>query len=285
MRKKKKISFKYKALIVCLIIIILVATIIYVMKKEKNLNPVEKVIKDTCLTVSSVVYKPVNFIKNKIRENKEKNDIYKKYKDLEETYNNMEFDNAKMNELIKENNELKELLNLQNTLSEYEKINATVVNRNVGYWYNNITIDKGESSGIKKDMAVVTSDGLIGKVVNTSYLYSTIRLLTSDELGQKISVKIMISDDKYVYGLLSSYNKEEKSFVIEGISENAVISEGMTVTTTGMSNIFPSGILVGKVKEVKKDNFDLTMEALVTPSSNFEDISYVTVLKRKSDIE
>lgn len=285
MRKKKKISFKYKALIVCLIIIILVAIIIYVMKKEKNLNPVEKVIKDTCLTVSSVVYKPVNFIKNKIRENKEKNDIYKKYKDLEEIYNNMEFDNAKMNELIKENNELKELLNLQNTLSEYEKINATVVNRNVGYWYNNITIDKGESSGIKKDMAVVTNDGLIGKVVNTSYLYSTIRLLTSDELGQKISVKIMISDDKYVYGLLSNYNKEEKAFVIEGISENIVISEGMTVTTTGMSNIFPSGILVGKVNEVKKDNFDLTMEALVTPSSDFEDISYVTVLKRKSDIE
>lgn len=53
----------------------------------------------------------------------------------------------KMEELEKENNELKKLLELKDTLSEYQKINATVVNRNVGYWYDTITIDKGEVFG------------------------------------------------------------------------------------------------------------------------------------------
>lgn len=285
MHKKKRMDIKYKLLIIGLILIIFIAFIIYIMKKEKNLNPVEKVIKDACLTVSSTIYKPVNFIKNKIKENNEKTKIYKEYKELEEKKEQLNANEALINELKKENEELKELLKLSNTLVEYDKVNATVINRNIGYWYNTITINKGESSGITKDMAVVTNSGLIGKVINTSYLYSTVRLLTSDELGQKVSVKIKVSDDKYVYGLLSSYDTKEKAFVIEGISENIELLEGMTVTTTGMSNIFPSGILVGNIKGIKKDNFDLTMLALVTPSNDFEDISFVSVLKRKSEVE
>lgn len=280
---KKRMDIKYKLLIIVLILVIFIAFIIYIMKKEKNLNPVEKVIKDACLTVSSVFYKPVNFVQNIIKENNEKTRIYKEYKELEEKREKMNANEALIDELKKENNELKKLLELNNTLVEYDKINATVINRNIGYWYNTITIDKGQASGITKDMAVVTNSGLIGKVINTSYLYSTVRLLTSDELGQKVSVKIKVTDDKYVYGLLSSYDTKEKTFVIEGISENVELLEGMTVTTTGMSNIFPSGILIGTIKGIKKDNFDLTMLALVTPSNDFEDISFVSVLKRKSE--
>lgn len=280
---KKRMDIKYKLLISVLILVIFIAFIIYIMKKEKNLNPVEKVIKDACLTVSSVFYKPVNFVQNIIKENNEKTRIYKEYKELDEKREKMNANEALIDELKKENNELKKLLELNNTLVEYDKINTTVINRNIGYWYNTITIDKGQASGITKDMAVVTNSGLIGKVINTSYLYSTVRLLTSDELGQKVSVKIKVTDDKYVYGLLSSYDTKEKAFVIEGISENVELLEGMTVTTTGMSNIFPSGILIGTIKGIKKDNFDLTMLALVTPSNDFEDISFVSVLKRKSE--
>ena len=280
---KKRMDIKYKLLIIVLILVIFIAFIIYIMKKEKNLNPVEKVIKDACLTVSSVFYKPVSFVQNIIKENNEKTRIYKEYKELEEKREKMNANEALIDELKKENNELKKLLELNNTLVEYDKINATVINRNIGYWYNTITIDKGQASGITKDMAVVTNSGLIGKVINTSYLYSTVRLLTSDELGQKVSVKIKVTDDKYVYGLLSSYDTKEKAFIIEGISENVELLEGMTVTTTGMSNIFPSGILIGTIKGIKKDNFDLAMLALVTPSNDFEDISFVSVLKRKSE--
>lgn len=280
---KKRMDIKYKLLIIVLILVIFIAFIIYIMKKEKNLNPVEKVIKDACLTVSSVFYKPVSFVQNIIKENNEKTRIYKEYKELDEKREKMNANEALIDELKKENNELKKLLELNNTLVEYDKINATVINRNIGYWYNTITIDKGQASGITKDMAVVTNSGLIGKVINTSYLYSTVRLLTSDELGQKVSVKIKVTDDKYVYGLLSSYDTKEKAFIIEGISENVELLEGMNVTTTGMSNIFPSGILIGTIKGIKKDNFDLTMLALVTSSNDFEDISFVSVLKRKSE--
>lgn len=285
MYRKKKMDKKYIFLIIGLILIVFLAFIINIIKTDRDLNAFEKVVKDASLSISSVVYKPVQFIQNKIKESKEKNKIYEKYEELKEKYESINFNEARVDELEKQIVELKGLLEIQETLPEYDKINASVVNRNVGYWYDIITINKGTSSGIIKDMAVITNEGLIGKVLSTSNLYSTVRLLTSDELGQKISIKIKISDEKYVYGLLSGYDKENKCFLIEGISENVEIPEDSIVTTTGMSNIFPSGILIGKVKGNRKDNFDLTMIVEVSSNIDFDDINYVSVLKRKATLE
>ena len=283
MYKKKKKNREHLFLIIGLVAIFLTIIVIYIMNKKKNLNPVEKVIKDVVLTTGTIIYKPIDFINDQIKENKEKNNIYKKYKKLEEKYNNIKNYEEEIDNLKKENNELRKQLNLEETLLDYEKINASIINRNIGYWYDSFTINKGTSSGIEPGNAVVTSDGLIGKVVSASNLYSTVSLITSSKLDQKISVRIKIGDGKYIYGLLSGYDKEKKAFYIEGISENVEINEGCSVKTTGMSDIFPGGILVGYVKEIEKDNFDLTMIAYVTPSSDFDDLSYVAVLKRKID--
>ena len=75
------------------------------------------------------------------------------------------------------------------------------------------------------------------------------------------------------------------TYKIEGISESDEIKEGAIVTTTGLSDIFPSGILVGNVKVVTSDNYDLTKIVEVTPSVDFNDISVVTVLDRGVDAE
>lgn len=284
MYRRKKKNKEHLLLIVSLAILFLTIIIIYIMNTKRNLNPVEKIIKDTVLIASDVICKPINFISDKIKENKEKNKIYEKYKNLELEYNNIKNYESEIDNLKRENNELRKQLNLEETLLDYDKINASVVNRNIGYWYDSLIINKGTSSGVVVGSAVIGSDGLIGKVVNASNLYSTIVLLTSPKLDQKISVRIKIDDNKYVYGLLSGYNKDKNVFYIEGISENVDIKEGSTVKTTGMSDIFPGGILIGYVKEIEKDNFDLTIVASVTPSSDFNDLNYITVLKRKIDI-
>jgi len=183
--------------------------------------------------------------------------------------------------LQKEITELKSILELNATLSEYTYINATAINRNIGYWYNNITIDKGSKNGIKKGDAVITSNGLIGKITSVSNFSSTVKLLTSDEISNKISVKIN-SNDEYLYGLLIGYDKEYNIYKIEGITNSDNIKEGDLVTTTGLTDYFPSGILIGKVSRLVKDEYDLNSIVEVTPTVNFEDINIVTVLNRKA---
>ena len=158
-------------------------------------------------------------------------------------------------------------------------LNATVVNRDVGHWYNTITIDKGSKNGVKKDMAVITSKGLIGKITSISNFSSTVKLLTNEDINNKISVKIEI-DNKYIYGILTGFDSSTNCFQIEGISENTEIPTNSMVTTTGMGDIFPSGILIGTVKRVSTDNFDLARTVEVEPYVDFDDINYVTILKR-----
>ena len=84
------------------------------------------------------------------------------------------------------------------------------------------------------------------------------------------------------------YDAQREAQVIEknlSFIESDEIKEGAIVTTTGLSDIFPSGILVGNVKVVTSDNYDLTKIVEVTPSVDFNDISVVTVLDRGVDAE
>ena len=177
---------------------------------------------------------------------------------------------------------LKETLNLNTILSDKVYMNATVVTRNIDYWYNEITIDKGSKNGIEKGMAVVVPKGLIGQITKVSNYTSTVKLLSNENMSDKISVKIKVGDN-YVYGLISAYDAKTNTYTVEGISENVKIEKDADVVTTGMGTIFPSGLIVGKVKEVTTDNFDLSKVVEVKSSVDFNDIDYVTVLKRKSE--
>ena len=127
-------------------------------------------------------------------------------------------------------------------------------------------------------MPVVVNEGLIGKIVSVTNFNSTVRLLTSPN-NYKISVKLK-SDDGYVYGLLTGYNEDENVYKIEGISHTVKITDDTLVTTTGLGDIFPSGIVIGKVVGSKSDNYDLARLIEVRPSVDFDNFSVVTILKR-----
>lgn len=280
MYRKNRLEKKYMILIVVVITAIILGMITNIVRSKRELSPIEKSMKDTVLLVHKIVYAPVKFVKDKVREYQEKQDLYEKYKELEKKVKETDLINAERLELKKELEDMKKVLDLNHVLGESSYLNATVVNRNLGYWYNTITIDKGEKNGVEKDMAVIVSEGLVGKVVKTTSFNSTVKLLTSDDANNKISVKIQVEDD-FIYGLLSGYDKKNRTFAIEGISSNKKIPKGSLVTTTGMGDIFPSGIVIGKVKSIKTDNFDLAKTVIVEGSVDFDDLNYVTVLKRK----
>lgn len=278
MYRRKRFETKYIILIVLITVIVFLVIVNVIMKNNRNVNFINGFFKDSALFVNKVVNTPINFVKDKISEKEEQKNIVKKYNKLKDKYESTEELRLENSELKKEIEELKNALELKNVLSEYKKINSITLNRNLGYWYRNITIDKGKKEGIKKDMAVINSDGLIGTIYKTSNHTSTVQLLTSNQFN-KISVKIEVKD-KYIYALLTKYNEDDNTFTLEGISENTEIPIDSKVTTTGMGSIFPSGILVGKVLSIETDSYDLAKIIKIKSDVNFNDISIVTVLKR-----
>lgn len=280
--KRNKIEKKYILLGIVIGIVVLLVIVSSIVNSKRELSPVEMAIKDTVLLVEKVAYAPIRFVKDKVDEITKLHNIYEEYQILENKIGETDSIKAKNLELADEVDKLSKMLELNQTLSKDSYLNATVINRNLGYWYNTVTIDKGSKNGVEVDMPVVVSEGLIGKVSKVTNFNSTVKLLTSDDVNNKISVKINV-DGKNVYGLLSGYNKETGNFIVEGIADNTEIKKGSYVMTTGMGDIFPSGILVGKVASITTDNFDLAKTVEVKSDVNFDDIRYVTILKRIDD--
>ena len=148
MRKKK--NDKKKIIFLFIVLLIILVSLVIIIDDNRKLTKVEKIIKDSVMTISNVVSTPFLSIKNHF------------FSESKENYNKAmeEIENKGINsEILYENKQLKELLELNNTLSEREYINATVINRNVAYWFNEITINKGSKAGIKEGMAVINSKG------------------------------------------------------------------------------------------------------------------------------
>ena len=280
--KQKNKNKKYIIFLIIVLLLTLLGVTAHNINKEKDLNFFEKALTDTTTFIEKIFNTPIEYIKKKVKETKETKKMYKEYDKLKKQVEKTELYYSQIKELQKEVTDLKSTLELNSTLSEYTYINATVVNRNIGYWYNLLKIDKGSKNGVKKGDAVINPDGLIGKITNVSNFSSSVKLLTTDELSNKISVKIEIDDNEYLYGLLIGYDKEKKVYKIEGITDSNSVDLDDIVTTTGLTDYFPSGILIGKVSKVVKDEYDLNSIIEVKPTVNFENISIVTILNREA---
>lgn len=278
---RKRYTIKYGVIAVFILTMFFLGIMTFLLKNEKNLTVVDKTIKDAFYYVAYAAGKPIRYGQELVQKASRWNDLYEEYEKLKEQTEKTGFIGAKYNEALKVIEELESMLELNATLVENTYLNATVISRNLGYWYDKITVDKGSKNGVEVNDAVVTSGGLIGKVVSTSYATSDIKLLTNDDVSEKISVKINLGEEE-VYGLLTDYNKENKVFIVEGIASNIEIPYHSEVTTTGLGDRFPSGILIGYVKSISKDHFDLARTIEVSSNVDFDGVSYVTILKRKA---
>lgn len=275
---RKKGSKQNKIVILVIVAFLFLLVIGINMLHNRDLNFVEKAFKDAEVFVAKVVYAPVGFVKEQISNMKSKDALLKENKKLKKNTKQIDYNKAKIDELENEVKRLKEELELDKTLGEKTALHATTINRHIDGFYQSLNIDKGKKNGVVEGMPVINSAGLIGVVSKTGNYSSTVSLLTSDTFDQ-ISVRIKV-EDQYIYGLLSGYKQKKNVFILEGIAENIDIPKEAVVTTTGMGKTFPAGLLVGKVKKVTTDNFDLAKIVEVTPAANFHEIDYVSIVKR-----
>ncbi len=258
-KRKKEKKNKLIILIVFIILICLLVVSLIIPRKNNSL------FKDGVIMIEKVIMYPFTSIKEK--EKIDKTESYLIQKNINSSLEN-------------EIQELKETLELNKTLTEYEPINATILSRNKSYWFNTITIDKGKKSGIEPNMAVVTKSGLIGKITKVSNYSSEVKLITSNDSNFKVSVAIKTSNDEN-YAVLDGYDKKNNQIKVTGIDKTANINVGDTVLTSGLGEMFPAGIYVGEVSEIKNDKYNLSKIVYIKTQQNFNKIHYVTVLKVK----
>lgn len=278
MKKRKNLKNR-RLFLVILIVVVVSAVLFYTIKKDRSLNTFEAFTKDIVVEVQKIFYKPINGFSNMIEEFTSLKEVKKENQILKSNVEKMEATEAENIELKQEIERLKGELNIDHVLTDYDYLNATVISRNSFYWYNMLTIDKGSHNGIKEGMVVINSTGLIGKITNVSTFSSDVKLITTNDTNNKISVTVTNGDTKLT-GIINGYDYKKGLLTVEGISNTATVNNGDYVYTSGLGGVFPSGILIGKVEGITTDVYDLSKIINVKPSAKFDDINFVTVLKR-----
>ncbi len=245
-------------------------------KKKKNESKLKKIIKNkyTYLAVFLVL---ITFsyltLTNSVNIEKYLRDvIFYPFKNI----NSQPFIEEVEKELRDENNELKKLVDIGDSLSSYDVIYATVIERNNSYWNNSLTINKGSDDGVEEGLAVVDGNGVVGRIDRVNNNNSTIKLITSYDKYNTLSIKIK-SETEINKILKASNNK----LIIEGINKNSNVKVGDMIITNGLSNKFPSGLVIGKISSIDSDYYNVSNTATVSLLANIENLRFVAILKRK----
>lgn len=254
-RKNKK-NIKDRIITIIILLLLSFLLLFYFINDDRNNVIIFKVLKDT----TASVYNVLNFSKNETVDKNVVNEINKDYE--------------------KQIEELKKTLNLNSTISDKKIINASVIKRSTVYWYNILTIDKGTKDGIKKGYAVINSDGLIGKIIKANKYTSDVKLLTSKNEQNYISAMFDIENTTY-YGLINEYDITKNELYLKNVigDFDKEKIKGTNVVTSGFSESFSSGLLIGTIIDVKKESYGISNTITIKPSANFNNINIVTVIK------
>lgn len=188
---------------------------------------------------------------------------------------------AKLAEAYRQIEALKQIAGLELAMNDYELINGTVIYRPIEAFDNSLSINIGKNDGVKVDDAVISSKGLIGKVEEVFDDRSVVRLLTTESGNNKVTVKIQLSPSQTAEAILERYDVEHEAFEVRLVTTGYAITKGMSVVSSGLGGVFPSGLLVGYVKEVVELDNAVGMNIYVSPAADFKSFEYVAVVSRR----
>ena len=157
---------------------------------------------------------------------------------------------------------------------QYEFISAKVINSSVNKRNNYLTISKGYKSGITKDMGVITSNGIVGIVMDVSPNFSTIiSILHKDS---KISAKIKKNGH---LGTVIWNGGDYCMAQLIDVPTHVKLTIGDTIISSGNSTSFPEGILIGTILNYKIEKGDNFYSISIKLSTDFNNISYAYIIK------
>ena len=170
---------------------------------------------------------------------------------------------------------------LTKQLAQQKTISVSVLERSGDSWLQTVTISAGKRQGVEKNMLVATSDGAIGLVDSVQTVTSTVQLLTSQHLNNDIAIKMSLEDGTSVEGVLQSYDTEKKAYRVSLFDNDAIVTKGQKVATSGKGGNYPSGILIGEVKDVSLNDDSIISTVYVSPVSNMKSFDYCLVIGKE----
>lgn len=166
-------------------------------------------------------------------------------------------------------------LNLKQT-QPYQSVQARVVGRDANQWFNTVIIDHGSFSGVAEGQPVLTSEGLVGRVIHAAPNAARVLLLTDERSGAGAVIGQLA--DSRVLGVVRGKNASlcEMKIVSAG---DVKIQPGEVVLTSGQDGIYPRGLIIGRVARVAADAGGNPAQIEIAPAAALARLETVSVLQ------
>ena len=203
------------------------------------------------------------------------------YKSVADENDRLKEENARLRQETYHAREALQELSRLHTLVRFDDkwdfpiVTARVVGHNAGRFLTTIVINRGTKHGVKEDMPVFSMNGMVGKITKASLGHSRVQLMLDPNL--KLSV---MERRTRVAGFLESRNGRT---LMAMVPTHAGIQTGDTLITSGLGGIFPKGIPVGTVNEVRKADLDVMRLVDVVPFQDFSNLEEVFVMAKEPD--
>lgn len=275
----KKFSL-FQKILIGIMSVIFVLTIIFGIFKA---SVVGKINTDVFNMVTAVRYtffeSPLKTTSNWIENTVSLDNVRKENDKLKENIGSIGRYQAEINELKDKNKDLQSMLDFQDENDNLDLKPAKVIFRDFERWNNVIKINVGSQDDIEINDAVVLPQGLIGRIESVEKNSSTVRLLVSNDKVSKVAIKIKISDDESIEGIIDAYDSNVNKFMLSLLETSDFIEKDQAVVTSGTGGTIPSGLLVGYISLVEASASQLGETILVTPSANFKSFEKVFVVR------
>lgn len=192
---------------------------------------------------------------------------------LEEKVALLDIQNQGLLESEKENQRLKELLDYKDTLTKNETVFAKVISKEPGYMFDVFVINVGYNQGVRKDMAVVNADGLVGRISEVGGNWSQVIAV----IDSRSAISVMVERTRD-HGVINGTTQMDGVCTMSYLPVESNAAPGDTIITSGLDGVFPKGISIGEVTEVSTKDNQLEKVATVKPYVDFYHIEEVLVV-------
>ena len=175
-----------------------------------------------------------------------------------------------------ENERLKALLSLHEK-TQLQSVPARVIARDASVWFNTITINRGTSSGIAVNMPVVTGGGIVGRIIAVGPWSSQVMLITDEKAGAGAVVG-QLGQSGAMGSVRGRADLNVALIEMRYVSGLEKVEVGDSVMTTGQDGIYPAGLNIGKVVDVKTGTATQAHQILIQPGAQLDQLEEVAVL-------
>lgn len=270
---------KFSKLVVVVSIFLLLSFSLLFVTFSKGLQVpyLNNIVRVVVTPIQSVISVPTRFFSEQKDVLTDLMNAYEENKQLKEAIMSLEGMAAENTSLKEENASLRSSLGVVSDFPEKQRIPGSVLVRTPSSWSEHISINIGETSGVTSNALVVANGGLVGIVSSLSSDSAVVTLFTNSDEFTKLPVKISV-DSKEIYGILSGYDADTNSFIIDQLNSADEIAVGSNVVTSDLAGATSANIQIGKVLSVKSNSNSLNREVYVEPTASFSNIYSVLVV-------